>query len=113
MHELTLCQRILEIVEKNRLENNGSSVKTVYLEIGQLVAVEKSALALSFTLLAKGTAAEHACLEFIDIAGRALCESCGKEALVRQYYDACSACGSFSLKVIAGEELRVQSMEVE
>jgi len=113
MHELSLCKSILEIINQKVVEINCIRVKKVYLEIGQLAAVEKSALMFSFKVLVQGTVAENADIEFIDVAGMAICQSCGEKVFLNQYYDACQACGAFSLTVIQGEELRVKSMEIE
>ncbi len=113
MHELSICRRIMDIVLEHVAAHPCIRVKKVVLEIGQLVAVEQSALIQSFQLLTKGTIAENAKLEINDMAGQGVCESCGKTVHLSQYYDACSACGSYSLTVIQGEVLRVQSMEVE
>jgi len=36
MHEISLCEGMLEIFEKQATEQNYSTVKTVFLEIGKL-----------------------------------------------------------------------------
>jgi hydrogenase nickel incorporation protein HypA/HybF len=75
--------------------------------------IDKSALLFSFDVMAKGTIAENAMLKFIDIAGRACCETCQTNIRVHRYDQACENCGSFLYNIQAGEELRVKSMEVE
>lgn len=113
MHELWLCKSILEIIKQNAIEKNCTRIKKVVLEIGQLTAVEKDSLIFSFNVITEGTVAEKAELHIIDIPGKALCELCQTVVPLRQYYDECSACGSHSLMVTQGEELRVKSMVVE
>ena len=113
MHELSLCKSILEIVQQQALEKKYNRVKKIFLEFGQLAAVDKEALNFSFSVVTQGTVAENAELAFIDIPGQALCETCNKEVPLQQYYDACPLCGGHSLKVIAGEELQIKSMVVE
>lgn len=113
MHELWVCRSILEIIKQNAIEKKCTRVKKVVLEIGQLTAVEKDSLMFSFNVITQGTVAEKAELHIIDIPGKALCESCQTMVPLRQYYDECSACGSYSLKITQGEELRVKSMVVE
>ncbi|MCE0723219.1 MULTISPECIES: hydrogenase maturation nickel metallochaperone HypA [Legionella] len=113
MHELWLCQSILEIIKENTAKKGHAQVKKVILEIGQLAAVEKNALIFSFNIASKGTVAENAVLEIIDVPAEAFCESCKKVVPLRQYYEECAACGSHSLEILQGEELRVQSMVVE
>ncbi|EHL30434.1 hydrogenase maturation nickel metallochaperone HypA [Legionella drancourtii] len=113
MHELWLCKSILEIIKQNAIAINCTRVKKIVLEIGQLSAVEKDSLIFSFNVIAEGTVAENAELHIIDIPGEAQCESCQQKVPLRQYYDECHSCGSHSLKVTQGEELRVKSMVVE
>lgn len=113
MHELWLCRSILEIIQQSAMERNCIQVKKIVLEIGQLIAVENESLIFSFNVIAAGTVAENAELHIIDIPGKARCESCQKTVPLRQYYDKCQACGSHSLTVTQGEELRVKSMVVK
>lgn len=113
MHELWLCKSILEIIKQKAVDLNCTRIKQIILEIGQLSAVEKDSLIFSFNVITEGTVAENAEILIIDIPGEALCESCKKKVPLRQYYDECGSCGSHSLKVTQGEELRVKSMVVE
>lgn len=113
MHELWLCKSILEIIKQNAVKKNCLRVTKIVLEIGQLAAVEKDSLIFSFNVITEGTVAENAELQIINIPGEAFCESCQKKVPLRQYYDECHSCGSHSLTVTQGEELRVKSMVVE
>lgn len=113
MHELWLCKNILEIINQKLDEIKCARIKKIYLEIGQLLAVEKSSLIFSFNVMTQETRAQDACLEIIIVPGEAVCDSCQKKVSVNQYSDSCRYCGNFSLTVIQGEELRVKSMEVE
>ncbi len=112
MHELSLCKHILEIISHHVIESKAVYVKKICLEIGQLTGVDQAALLFSFDVVAKGTVAECAMLEIIEVKGMALCNHCQKQVMIKRYYDACHACGHFSLTVIQGEELQVKHMEV-
>lgn len=113
MHELSLCRTILEIVNKQASEIKCRRITKIFLEVGQLSAVDESALKFSFNVAAVGTRAEHALLEIIKIEGEAVCDFCHKTVRLKHYYDGCEFCGRFSLRVTQGEELRVKSMEVD
>ncbi|EKD70794.1 MAG: hydrogenase nickel incorporation protein HypA [uncultured bacterium] len=113
MHELWICQNIFEIVNQQAVKQSCVRVKRVYLEIGQLTMIEKSALTLCFNVVSKGTVAENAVLEIIEIPGSARCDSCQQTVSVSQYYDYCRYCQNFSLTIMQGQELRIKSMEVE
>jgi hydrogenase nickel incorporation protein HypA/HybF len=112
VHELSLCRNLISIIADHSTKLTSKHVITIYLEIGVLAAVEKSALQFNFNILKKNTVAEHALLSFIDVPGEALCDFCQKHVKLIQYHDPCPNCGRFSLTIIKGLELRIKSMEV-
>ena len=112
MHELSLCQSIIEIINQYVSEKENPIVKKITLEIGQLTGIDDSALRFSFDVITKGTVAEGAILEIMPIEGRAVCDTCQKIVILKNYYDPCENCSQFSSTIIQGNELRVKSMEV-
>lgn len=112
MHELWICQNILKIVQAQARQQKCVRVKVIYLEVGKLAMIDKSALLFGFDVLAKDTIAENAVLKFIDVDGLAWCEACQKSFQVHRYGEICKNCGSFSLTIKTGEELQVKSMEI-
>lgn len=113
MHELSLCRMILEIIDKHVSKVKCRRITKISLEVGQLAAVDESALKFSFSVAATGTLAEHALLDIIKIDGQAICDFCQKTVRLNHYYDSCEICGRFSLRVTQGEELRIKSLEVD
>lgn len=67
MHELSLCKRIVEIINEKGDINQFERVKTVVIEIGSYSCVEKEAMEFAFDVVAKGGFAENASLRFIDV----------------------------------------------
>ena len=112
MHELSLCRSLLDIINEHAAGKHFKCIKKVTLEVGQLAAVDESALRFGFEITAKGTLAEDAVLDIITVEGQAICNACHQCVKLENYYDACQNCGQFSLTVTHGEELRIQSMEV-
>lgn len=110
MHEMSITQSVVEICEKNA---EGRRVLAVTLEIGELSGVVPDAVEFCFEACAQGTLLEGARLIIERVPGRGECGTCGKEVPVRTYFDPCSACGAFGVRVTAGEELRVKELEVE
>ncbi len=108
MHELALIQSIVAAVAARV---HPARVDVVRLQIGQLAGMSAEALRFCFDVCARGTALEGAALEIEGIAGRALCRRCGSEIAMESLVDIC-ACGSSELEVVAGEELRIQNVEV-
>jgi hydrogenase nickel incorporation protein HypA/HybF len=63
MHEMSLCEGILKILEENAVSQGFTKVKTIWLEIGVLSCVEPEAMKFSFEVISRGTLAAHACLD--------------------------------------------------
>ena len=113
MHELSLCEGILQILEEQSRTQCFSRVHRVCLEIGALASVEPEALRFNFDVVTQGTLAEGSRLEIVVVPAQAWCLPCGGKVSIRQYFDVCPQCGSHQLQVIEGEELRIQQLEVE
>lgn len=113
MHEMTLAEQMLQIIEEAAVAQNFTQVRTIWVEVGQLSCVEKEALRFCFSAVVDGTIARQARLEFIDIKGRGRCIQCEYEVDINTLYAACSVCGSHAIQVIAGDEMRIRELEVE
>ena len=110
MHELSLAESIVDIAVRHA---NGRPVTRVEVAVGHLRQVVPSALAFAFELVAQGTTVEGAelVLEEVPAAGR--CGTCGAESRLDGFPLVCRACGSGDIEIVAGEELRVESLDVE
>ena len=76
MHELSLCEGILKVLEDQATEQDYARVKTVWLEIGALAAVEVEAMRFSFDLVCRDSLAEGCRLEILPLPGTAWCMQC-------------------------------------
>ncbi len=85
----------------------------VYLKVGHLRQIVPSALAFSFELVAHGTPAEGAELEMQQVPATGLCKDCGEESRLAAFPLQCGSCRSNDLELIQGEELLVESLELE
>lgn len=113
MHEMSLCESILQILEQQAEIQHYRKVKTVWLEIGALAGVEPEALRFGFDVVMQGSLAENARLEIIEIPGKAWCWQCNQDVAVEQWYDPCPHCGSRKLQIHEGEQMRIKELEVE
>ena len=113
MHEMSLCESILQVMEQSAGSQGFSSVKTVWLEIGQLSGVELEAMRFGFEVVTRGSLAEGARLEIIELPGQAWCMQCAKSVRVQQLFGQCPGCGSFQLQVTGGKEMRIKELEVD
>ncbi len=108
MHELGLCEGILEAVERRAA---GRRVTRVRVRVGAQHRVVDSAFEQSFALVSQGTVADGARLDLDIHPGAAHCRSCGARFDLPDLILLCP-CGSADVEVTAGRELRILSMEV-
>lgn len=112
MHEMSLCEGIRNVIEDQARAHDIKAVKTVRVEIGKFAGVEKPALAFAFDVVMRGSVAEGAVLEMIDLPGRAMCYDCAKEVVIAARLDPCPDCGGGKLVPAGGDELRIKDLEV-
>lgn len=113
MHEMSLAEGVLHVIEDSAKSNGFTRVKTVWLEIGQLSGVEAEALRFCFDAVAKSTLADGARLEIVTTDGQGWCLTCGKTVAIQLRYDPCPLCGGYPLQPVGGMEMRVKELEVE
>jgi len=113
MHEMSICERIVQVLEEQARTHCYQRVKKVWLEIGPLAGVELEALRFSFEVVARGTLTEGAGLEIIQPPGEAWCLTCDKLVAIRERFDSCPECGGYRLRVTSGDQLRIKELQVE
>jgi hydrogenase nickel incorporation protein HypA/HybF len=113
MHEMSLAEGILEVVEATARREQARRVKRVILEIGALASVEIEALRFCFDAVTRASLAEHAALDILTLPGRGWCMPCGQEVALAALADACPHCGSFQVQPVGGMEMRVKEIDIE
>jgi hydrogenase nickel incorporation protein HypA/HybF len=108
MHELSVCQGIVESVCEAVPEGD---VLVVTVEIGGLSGVVPEAIRFCFDACARGTRVEGARLDIVEVPGRGRCASCDRELAMDALVARC-ACGNPFLEIVRGRELRIRSVEV-
>ncbi|MFF5077280.1 hydrogenase maturation nickel metallochaperone HypA [Actinoplanes sp. NPDC000266] len=108
MHELSITQSIVDICCDRAA---GRRVVSVRVLIGALTAVLPDAMHFCFDVATRGTAAEGARLDIERRAGAVHCQDCGADTELTDFLLLCP-CGSADVRVVAGNELHIVSMEV-
>jgi hydrogenase nickel incorporation protein HypA/HybF len=108
MHELAIAENVLDTITARTADRK---VHAVRLEIGRLSGVCADSLRFCFELAAAGAGADGAVLDIVEPPGRARCVTCSHEFTVDDLILLC-ACGSSDVRVLAGDELRILSVEV-
>jgi hydrogenase nickel incorporation protein HypA/HybF len=110
LHELSIAESVVRIASR---QADGRRVTKVQMKVGHLRQVVPSALTFGFGLLAEGTPVEGAELEMEQIPAEGRCRRCGVESRLGAFPLQCEGCGGFDLEILKGEELMVESLELE
>jgi hydrogenase nickel incorporation protein HypA/HybF len=110
VHELSIGSAVVDTVVRHAA---GRRVTHVHLRVGTLRQVVPDSLAFYFAIVARDTVCEGAVLEQERIAARLRCAGCGTEWEADAAAFRCPACAGADVAVLCGEELEVESIEVE
>ena len=111
MHEMAICQALLEQVEGIARQHSGT-VSRVRILVGPLSGVEPRLLESAYVLARAGTAAEDSELVIEDAAVRVRCRSCGAESTASPNRLLCGACGDWRTELSSGDELLLLQVEL-
>jgi hydrogenase nickel incorporation protein HypA/HybF len=110
VHELSLSRAIIDVAARHA---GGRRVAVVNLKVGRLRQVAPDTLTFYFELAGRGTVCEGARLEQELVPAMLRCTRCGHEWELETPAFRCPSCGSGDVVVDSGEELGVESIEVE
>ena len=114
MHELSLVNSLLEIVDDYARRESFKTVNCLHLSMGRLSCVDRASLQFAFDVQAKGTCADNARLDIDILSAVVYCFACGEETRQDRFEAACPKCGSSQVTLTGGtEELRLLDMDVE
>lgn len=113
MHEMSLAEGVLQLIEDSARRDHFAKVSVVWLEIGQLSGVEPEAMVFCFDAVTRGSVAAGARLEIIALPGTGWCMACAKTVPMTEVFGDCPQCGGYQLQVTGGTEMRVKELEVE
>ena len=112
MHELSVCQGMLDQVARVASDHGATGVKNIVVRIGPLSGVVPELLAQAFPLARAGTVAEAAELSIEELPVRVRCESCGAETEASASRLLCGECSDWHTQLISGDELLLVSVEL-
>ena len=112
MHELSLCQNIIDQLTELANAHDAVAVARIEIRVGMLSGVEAQLLRNAFTLIQAGTIAETAELITEVTAPRVACRVCGAESETSPNNLMCPVCASLDTKLIDGHELILARVEL-
>jgi hydrogenase nickel incorporation protein HypA/HybF len=110
MHELSIAQNIVEIVQQ--YAPAGRSVQVVRVALGQLSGVVPESLEFCFQAVVSDSPLEGAQLQIDEIPLRVRCRACGAEFPVEWAAFVCGSCSGTDLEILSGTELKVTEIEL-
>lgn len=113
VHEMSLMGGVFEVMEKALSNHEVKRVLQVKLKVGELTNAEPDALLMAFEAFSKDTLCEGAELIVERVPLRGCCRNCHQEFTVKTMVFICPNCGDTGIEVIHGEELLIESLEVE
>jgi hydrogenase nickel incorporation protein HypA/HybF len=116
MHEYSIAENLLKIIEKQCETHKIKKVKKINLKIGVLKAVIPDCLKFAFELLSKGTVLEGAKLAIKSIPLEVYCPKCGNKFNYENTFEielCCSKCKNTDIKIKSGNEFFIDSIEGE
>ena len=113
MHELSMMTSLMEVAEKEAAKAHAKRVKRLVVRVGALSGVVPEFLESAFQYMHEGTVAEGAALELVPEPAKGHCPTCGHDYEMDQLVLECPACGEVGVEVEGGQELYLETMEVE
>ncbi len=112
MHELSVCQALIQQLESISADNGGGRVELVRLRIGPLSGVEAALLRHAFPLAAAGSVAADAELVIETATVEVRCADCGACSPAAPNRMLCGSCNSYRVRAVSGHEMLLESVEL-
>lgn len=121
MHEISIAGAIIDSVLDAARKNNAKKVNDVYIEIGELTALNPDQLKFIFEIITRQTLAEGARYNIQVIKPLILCKKCSYNGPI-EFYERlhfflpvikCPKCGETDVDITTGRECCVKKIKIE
>jgi hydrogenase nickel incorporation protein HypA/HybF len=113
MHELSIAQNIIEMIQQHIPESEWKHVTAVRLKIGTVAGIVPDSLDFSFHAITSESAFRKTRLIIERIPFRVQCHTCNTITENEDGFALCTECESTDVKVLSGTELQVAEIEME
>ena len=113
MHEMSIAQSLIEIIQEEMIAHGAESLKSVRLQVGQMSAVVPDSLSFCFEVVTDGTDLQGAELIMEVVPLKARCQACGRSFAVEAHVFVCPDCDGAKIDIIEGQELSIIEIEVD
>jgi hydrogenase nickel incorporation protein HypA/HybF len=113
MHELSIAQNIVEIIQQRIPESEWKQVATVRIKVGVVAGIVPDSLKFSFQAITAESALCNAQLITEHVPFRVHCRACDTNTENEDGFAMCGECESTDIQVLSGTELHVVEIELE
>jgi len=113
MHELSITQSMIDLVLEEAKKAKSEKVAKINLVIGEMSGIVDQCVEFYFEFMSQDTLANGAILSFTKIPTQVRCLNCGELFIIKEFNWSCPKCQESSTEIVAGNELYVESIEVE
>lgn len=113
MHEVSLIESVVALVEEERQKQPFVRVTRIRLTVGTLGCAQPDALRFCFDAVTRGTIADGARLEIETTPGEGWCADCQDTVKLEERFGACPICEGHRVRMTGGHALLLSEMEVE
>jgi hydrogenase nickel incorporation protein HypA/HybF len=110
MHELSIADAIVTIASRHAA---GRPVSRVDVRVGHLRQVVPDSLQFAFELITADTELEGAELVIEEVPACVHCRACGADTTLEEFPAHCNECGGLDVEVTGGDELLVDSIDID
>jgi hydrogenase nickel incorporation protein HypA/HybF len=115
MHEFSLCEGIVSGVrqELEKIEQKPARLLKTRIVVGGLHQIVEDTLVFAYEVLTRDTPMKGSVLEILKKAVTCKCRDCAWSGEIIQPLFRCGVCTSGNVEIISGNELYIESLEVD
>ena len=113
MHEQSVVESILAIALENAEKAQAKRILRIYIVVGDLSGVVDDSVNFYFNFLSRNTIAAGASLLFLHTPAQLRCRNCDKIFTTEKLDFHCPDCKEQKVEIVGGQELYIESMEVQ
>jgi len=113
MHEMSIVVNLVEAILEEAEKHGAKKIKTVYLKVGKLNQIIPETLQYCYKIATQDSIAADSELEVDEVSITAKCNKCGKIFEVEDFIFMCPDCQVSDTETISGDELTIESIDIE
>jgi len=107
LHELSLAQDVLTIIEQSALKENFKHVREITISIGKLAGVEIDSFVFALEHVAESGVLQGSKINITQPEAHATCNKCRSNFVVNTRWDNCPTCLRHDTQITSGEQLQI------